>query len=187
MTEDIAHRLDRLDDKEAIHLVRILLQAAGEGTPELAAMDEAAIASRLKTIAIEPEIFAQAAAFLEGAATEPLPRADAAVAARELLVIFAQAPGGEKILSAALERRDAGENPGVLTVSSIFTFLWLAVAGDLKLKLGWFRYRKRGLTVEQQARLLRPVLSITVRGVIESVTAPDNDSSNKNNSSKCGH
>jgi hypothetical protein len=77
-----------------------------------------------------------------------------------------------------LGRRDACENPGVLTVSSIFTFLWIAVAGDLKLKLGWFRYRKRGLALEQQARLLRPVLSITVRGIIESVTAPDNDSSN---------
>jgi hypothetical protein len=178
MTEDIARRLDRLDDKEAIHLVKILLQAAREGTPELATMDEAAIASQLKTIAIEPEIFAQAAAFLEGAPTEPLPSADAAVAARELLVIFAQAPGGERILSAALGRRDACENPGVLTVSSIFTFLWIAVAGDLKLKLGWFRYRKRGLALEQQARLLRPVLSITVRGIIESVTAPDNDSSN---------
>jgi hypothetical protein len=90
MTEDIAHRLDRLDDREAIHLVELLLQAARDGTPELAAMDEAAIASRLKTIAIEPEIFARAAAFLEEAPTEPLPSADAAVAARELLVIFAR-------------------------------------------------------------------------------------------------
>jgi hypothetical protein len=185
MTEDIAHRLDRLDDKEAIYLVKILLHAAREGTPELAAMDEAAIASQLKTIAIEPEIFAQAAAFLEGAPTEPLPNAEAAVAARELFVIFAQAPGGERILSATLGTRDTGEDPGVLTVSSIFTFLWLAVAGDLKLKLGWFRYRKRGLIPEQQARLLRPVLSITVRGIIECVTAPDNDS--PSNASNGGH
>jgi hypothetical protein len=172
MTEDLARRIDRLDDKQAIYQIKLLLQAAREGTPTLADLDETGIANQLKTIDIEPETFAQAAAFVKEASTEPLPNADAAIAARELLIIFAQAPGGEKILSSTLRRRDEGNGFGFLTVSSIFTFLWLAVAGDLKLKLGWFCYRKKRLTPEQQTRLLKPVLSLTVRGIIECAAAP---------------
>jgi hypothetical protein len=172
MIEDIAKRIDTLDDKQAIYQIKLLLRAAREGTPMLAALDEACIANQLKTIAIEPETFAQAAAFMEEAPAEPLPNKAAAAAARELLVIFAQAPGGFEILNSTLRKKDEGSGFGFLTASSIFTFLWLTVAGDLKLKLGWFCYRKKGLTPEQQARLLKPVLSITVRGIMECAAAP---------------
>jgi hypothetical protein len=46
--------------------------------------------------------------------------------------------------------------------------MWLAVAGDLDLHLGGFRYRKKGLTAEQQAKLLKPALPIALKSLIKS-------------------
>lgn len=172
MSEDILTSIDSLDDDQAISQIRSLLQAAMRGTPAFAAMGADAIADRLTTIAIEPEILAEAASILRETPTKPILTRDVGAAARELLLIFAQTPGGEQILQETLNREEESPDLRFVTVQTVFTFLWLAVAGDLDLKLGWFRYRKRALTPERQAWLLKPVLPIAVTGVIESLAAP---------------
>jgi hypothetical protein len=175
MTENIAKRIETLDDKQAIFQIKILLQAAMEGTPAFAAMDEGAIAHELETIAVEPETFAQAAALVKDASTGPLPTKEAGAAAKELLHVFAAAPGGREILDSALNRKDESADFGFITVPLVFTFLWLAVAGDFDLQLGGFRFRKKGLTPEQQAKLLKPILPTAVKSIIKSATASANN------------
>ena len=167
MSEDILTSINSLDDDQAISQIRSLLQAAMRGTPAFAAMGADAIADRLTTIAIEPETLAEAASILRETPTKPILTRDVGAAARELLLIFAQTPGGEQILQETLNREEESPDLRFVTVQTVFTFLWLAVAGDLDLKLGWFRYRKRALTPERQAWLLKPVLPIAVTGVIE--------------------
>ena len=172
MTEDILAWIDTLEDEQAIAQIRTLLQAAMRGAPAFAGMSAGAIADRLTTIAVEPETLAQAASIIRATPTKPILTKDVGAAARELLLIFAQARGGAEILMETLSSEEASPSIGFVTIQTIFTFLWLAVAGDLDLKLGWFRYRKRALTSEQQARLLKPVLPIAVTGVIGSLSAP---------------
>jgi hypothetical protein len=171
MIEDILTRIDTLDDDQAISQIRTLLQAAMRGTPAFAAMSPSTIADRLTTIAVEPETLAQAASVVRQTPTRPILTRNVGAAARELLLIFAQTNGGGQILQETLSRQEESPDLGFVTVQSVFTFLWLAVAGDLDLKLGWFRYRKRALTPDQQATLLKPVLPIAVRAVIESLAA----------------
>jgi hypothetical protein len=172
MCENILTCIDTLDDDQAISQIRSLLQAAMRGTPAFAAMGAGAIAHRLTTIAVEPETLAEAASIVRTTPTKPILTRNVGAAARELLLIFAQTPGGERILLETLNKQDESSDLGFVTAQTMFTFLWLAVAGDLDLKLGWYRYRKRALTAEQQARLLKPVLPIAVTGVIESLAAP---------------
>jgi hypothetical protein len=172
MTEDILAWIDTLEDEQAIAQIRTLLQAAMRGTPGFAAMSAGAIADRLKTIAVEPETLAEAAFIVRQTPTKPVLTRDVGAAARELLLIFAQTTGGAEILTETLSREEESPDIGFVTIQTVFTFLWLAVAGDVDLKLGWFRYRKRALTPEQQARLLKPILPIAVTGVIESLSAP---------------
>ena len=172
MSEDILTCIDTLDDDQAISQIRTLLQAAMRGTPAFAAMSAGAIAHRITTIAVEPETLAEAASIVRETPTKPILTRDVGAAARELLLIFAQTSGGEPILQETLNRQADGPDLGFVTVQTVFTFLWLTVAGDLDLKPGWFRYRKRALTPEQQARLLKPVLPIAVTDVIDSLAAP---------------
>jgi hypothetical protein len=172
MSEDILTCIDTLDDDQAISQIRTLLQAAMRGTPAFAAMSAGAIANRITTIAVEPETLAEAASIVRDTPTKPILTRNVGAAARELLLIFAQTSGGELILQETLNRQEESPCLGFVTAQTVFTFLWLTVAGDLDLKLGWFRYRKRALTPEQQARLLKPVLPIAVTGVIESLAAP---------------
>ena len=172
MTEDILAWIDTLEDEQAVSQVRTLLQAAMRGTPAFAAMSPSAIADRLVTIAIEPGALAEAASIVRQTPTKPISTRCVGAAARELLLIFAQTGGGAEILNETLSREDDRPDPGFVAIQAIFTFLWLAVAADLVLKLGWFRYRKRALTPEQRDRLLKPVLPIAVKGVIESLSAP---------------
>src|SRR5215470_139411 len=175
MCENILTSIDSLGDDQAIFQIRTLLKAAMRGTPAFAALNPDAIAHRLTTIAIEPETLAEAASIVRETPTKPILTRDVGAAARELLLIFAQTRGGEQILQETLNREDDNPDPGFVTVQTVFTFLWLAVAGDLDLKPGWFRYRKRALTPEQQAWLLKPVLPIAVTSVIESLAAPIED------------
>ena len=169
---DILTCIDTLDNDQAISQMRSLLQAAMRGTPAFAAMSADAIADRLTTIAVEPEILAGVAAIVRKTPTKPILNKHVGSAARELLLIFAQTSGGERILQETLKRQEERPDLGFVTVQTVFTFLWLAVAGDLDLKPGWFRYRKRALTPEQQARLFKPVLPIAVTGVIEALATP---------------
>jgi hypothetical protein len=173
MSEDILTCIDTLDDDQAISQIRCLLQAAMRGTPAFAAMGAGAIADRLNMIAVEPQTLAEAASIVRRTPTKPVLTRNVGAAARELLLIFAQTPGGERILYETLNKQQE-ESPylGFVTAQTVFTFLWLAVAGDLDLKPGWYRYRKKALTAEQQARLLKPVLPIAVTGVIESLAVP---------------
>jgi hypothetical protein len=175
MTEDILAWIDTLEDEQAVSQIRTLLQAAMRGTPAFAAMSPSSIADRLTTIVIEPGALAAAASIVRETPTKPILARDVGAAARELLLIFAQTGGGAEILKETLRREDERPDLGFVTIQTIFTFLWLAVAADLDLKLGWFRYRKRALTADQQARLLKPVLPIAVKGVIESLSAPIED------------
>lgn len=175
MTEDILAWIDTLEDEQAVSQIRTLLQAAMRGTPAFAAMSASAIADRLTTIAIEPGALAEAASIVRETPTKPIRAKDVGAASRELLLIFAQTGGGAEILKETLGREEKSPDLGFVTIQTVFTFLWLAVAADLDLKLGWFRYRKRALTAEQQARLLKPVLPIAVKGVIESLSAPIED------------
>jgi hypothetical protein len=175
MTEDLARCIEALDDKQAIFQIKILLQAAADGTPAFAAMSEAAIARQIETIGVEPETLAQAAALVEQASIDPLPAREAGAAARELLRVFAAAPGGAEILETALSKKDVSADFGFITIPLVFTFLWLAVAGDFDLQIGGFRYRKKGLSSDQQGKLLKPVLPTAVKAIIKSATAPVGD------------
>jgi hypothetical protein len=174
MTEDLAARIVALDDKQAIFQVKILLQAATEGTPEFAAMNAAEIGDKLRTIDLDPETLAQATLLITGASTDPLATREAAAAARALLGVFAAAQGGCEILDATLSQKDESADFGFITVPLAFAFLWLAVSGDIDLQIGGFRYRKKGLTSEQQAKLLKPILPAAVKSIIKSATTPDN-------------
>jgi hypothetical protein len=167
MTGTVAERIDGLDDKQAIFQVKILLQAASrDGTP---AMNDPAIADELNTIpSSDRETLAQAAALVRKAPAERLPTNEAGAAARELLHIFAASPGGEAILDTALNKSDESGDFGFITVPLICAFLWLTFAGDFDLHLGGLRYRKKGLTPEQQTKLLNTVLPTAVKSLINS-------------------
>src|SRR3954471_20418311 len=65
MSQTVAARINELDDKQAIFQVKLLLQSAMDSTPDLMAMDDAAIATKLKAIDSDaPDTLAEAAAIM---------------------------------------------------------------------------------------------------------------------------
>jgi len=161
MSQTVAARIDELDAKQAIFQVKLLLQSAMDSTPDLMALDDAAIATKLKAIKSDaPDTLAEAAGIMTTGSTAPLPTKEAAT------------PDGEEILDASLNLRDESGDFGLITFPLVCTFLWLAVAGDFDIELGHFRYRKKGLTSDQQAKLVKPLLPAALKTLIKGAFNP---------------
>jgi hypothetical protein len=173
MSQTVAARINELDDKQAIFQVKLLLQSAMDSTPDLMALDDAAIAAKLKAINSDaPDTLAEAAAIMTTGSTVPLPTKEAGSAAKEMLRVFAATPDGGEILDASLNLKDESGDFGLITFPLVCTFLWLAVAGDFDLELGRFRYRKKGLTSDQQAKLVKPLLPTGLKALIKAAFNP---------------
>src|SRR5262249_14612802 len=152
MSGTIVERIDELDNKQAIFQVKLLLQNIVNSNPQIAALDDAAIAAELKAIDTDTSgAFAEAAEILRTGPTKSLPSKEAGATAREMLRTFAATEDGEAILASSLEKKDVSADLGLITFPLVCTFLWLTVAGGFDVKLGGFHYVKKGLTPDQQA------------------------------------
>src|SRR3954451_6332629 len=123
MSQTVAARINELDDKQAIFQVKLLLQSAMDSTPDLMAMDDAAIATKLKAIDSDaPDTLAEAAAIMTTGSTVPLPTKESGSAAKEMLRVFAATPDGEEILDASLNLKDESGDFGLITFPLVCTF-----------------------------------------------------------------
>jgi hypothetical protein len=168
MSQTTAERIDKLDDKQAIFQVKLLLQAVMDSNPAIAAMDDAEIGTKLETIKTDDaNVLAEASDIMKAGSTAPLPAKEAGAAAKQMLRLFAATAEGEKIVGSSLEKKDDSADFGLITFPLVCTFLWLAVAGTFDLELGGFRYRKHGLTPDQQAKLLKPLLPTALKNLVK--------------------
>lgn len=164
MNDTIDDRIDKLDDKQAIYQIKLLLQSAMDSNPQLGAVDNGAIAAKLEAI---DSTFGDATDILKKNLKSPLPTKEAGGTARDMLHLFAATTDGKEILAASLEKKDNSADFGLITFPLVCTFLWLAVTGDFDLNLGGFRYRKKGLTPDQQAKLVKPLMPSALKSLIK--------------------
>ena len=147
----VAATIDSLDNKQAIHQAKLLVQAASDATPAFAAMTDEEIAA-----AVASAIAAALTAKL--AAPEPISAEDAGDASRRFLHVFAEAPGGADALGTSLAMSDTSADFGLITGPVLCAFAWLAISGDFDLSIGGAHFRKEGLTGKQQVDLLKSIL-----------------------------
>lgn len=163
----VTTRIDDLDDKQAIHQAKLLVQAASDASPDFVNMTDEDIAAAVEAALaaagtnVSPDVTARLASH------EPLAAEDAGEAARCFLRVFAEAPGGADVLDVSLAMSDTSADFGLITGPVLYAFVWLAISGDFEFSIGGQRYRKQGLTGKQQADLLKGILPSLIKQFIK--------------------
>ncbi len=161
MNVELSKRIAALDGKQAIHYMTLITN----GTSPVGGDDSAFLSvvvddarRRAGTLGIVlPHHFEDAAdALVEGP--------DVGAVARAFLNDLAQTPGGEEIVRAALDQPPTrAADFGLVTGALLLTFVWLAVTGDIDIKIGGVAYRKKGLSASDQVELGKKLLPAALK------------------------
>lgn len=158
MADDVAARVDALDDKQAIYVVQKLSQA---------------IFSRVK-----PPSYDEITATLDQAAAnagvalelpqqnQMLQAGDAGATARAVLRAWAADPALSPVVGEAVQQfKTARQDLGVLSVPLALGLTYVLLSMDLDLDLGFVKIKKKGLTSKQQTEVVKTTLDPVLKAI----------------------
>jgi hypothetical protein len=162
MNEDLLGRLARLEGKQAIHRLTLI----ANGAPAEGASADVFMAGMLQTMRNQAATAGiELASDFEAAAPEAmLEGRDAGALARTLLTELAQTPGGAALVRAALDQPDTtAADFGIVSGSVLLIVAWLAITGEIDIKIGGIAYRKQGLSPLNQVEIAKKLLPEMVK------------------------
>lgn len=149
MSSEVRAQVEALDDKQAIYVAQKLAAAVftETGVPEYSQMVEALADAA-------PELNVRA---LAGDTTRAstLPAGDGGAVARAILLAWADNPDTAPAVAEAVARfRTSKQDLGILSVPLALGLTYALIAMDLNINLGFARIAKKGLSGEQQMRVV---------------------------------
>lgn len=148
-------RIDALDDKDALNVVAhittsVMSKLPGNATAAAlpALLDPVAHAAGLPLQNIPP-----------GWEQRHVDAREAGNVARTLLHALATPGDGEAFVAAAIDEFPSEtQDLGLLSVPIAAGFFYIAVVSEFDVDLGWFKFKKRGLSAAQQVELGKSLL-----------------------------
>ena len=152
MDDELRARVRALTDKQAIHYVNRLASSLETDGPQSDEQFLEAVSSELQRVT---------ASGLRMTWQGVIPNAESGELARRLLLFLIDTGvDGRHLTEAALrlpQTRTA--DFGTLTHAAVLIIGWLAVTGDIRVKLGGFEYHKPAITPASQAKLAKDFLA----------------------------
>lgn len=157
---ELQDRIAGLDDKQAIHCVNLIASSLVDRSKSIPqTSDELSAVLKQSGEALPREVETLRDAELDGRRGGD--------AARDLLDVLAQAPDGAEIVGAALNAPpDETADFGLLTGPAIMIVAWLAVTGDIRVKIGGFEFQKAGISAKDQVAMGKQLLSALAKYVL---------------------
>ena len=144
----VIDRIHALTDKQACHIVKSITQDIFTGLPTAPSFDE--LGNQMKNLASGADIKFDLISTTEWYAAE-LSADDSGPIARALLETLAMQPELAEFIDQAIDRYvDKSLDLGIISVGVAVALVYVAVAGNIEIDLGWIKFKKKGLTAAQQ-------------------------------------
>jgi len=146
--DQLQERIRSLSDKQACFIVKAITEDVFSKMPNAPGFD--VLAEQAELLAKSAEISFDLKSAGEWYAVE-METKNSGEESRLLLECLANQPGMDKFVDAAINRyKDESLDLGIISAGVAIAMVYVAIASELDIDLGWFKLKKKGLSSEQQ-------------------------------------